>query len=79
MAIYVLLLKESEDDTTVIYRFGPHQQKLGCLALTKSDGSVTQLQPAPTQHPQAYFMRAATKVRQHWRQGSFPETSCWAS
>lgn len=79
MATHVLLLKESEDDTTVIYRFGPHEQELGRLALTKSDGSVTQLQPAPAQNPQAYFMRAATKVRQHWRQGTFPQQSCWAS
>lgn len=79
MAFYVLLLKESEDNNDVVYRFGAHEEKLGRLRLDKTSGLVDELDPAPTDNCRAFFTRAAVKVRQHWRERVFPEKSCWAS
>lgn len=79
MAFYVLLVKESEDDTSVVYGFGPHEEKLGRLQLDKTSGVVKEIEPAPTNNAEALFPRAAVKIRQHWREGNFPEKSCWAS
>lgn len=79
MAFYVLLVKESEDDKTVIYSFGSNEEKLGRLQLDKTSGVVKEIVPAPTNNSEALFPRAAVKLRQHWKDGSFPEKSCWAS
>ena len=77
--MYILLLKELEDETQVTYRFGPDEQHLGRLQLNKADGEVSELEPAPGEIDEALFTRAAVKLRQHWRAGSFPEKSSWAS
>lgn len=79
MAFYVLLLKEHEDDQYVVYKFGPHEEALGRLRLDKATGVVDEIDPVTTINPQAFFNRAAVKVRQHWRTGNFPDRSSWSS
>jgi len=79
MAFYVLLLKEQENDKEVVYQYGPEETCLGRITLSKADGSVTELEPAPGGNSEDLFIRAAMKVRQHWRDGVFPDKSCWAS
>lgn len=79
MAFYILLLKEREDTTSVVYRFGPHEELLGRLQLDKISGMVTEIEAVPTGNSEVFFPRAAVKIRQHWREGGFPEKSCWAS
>lgn len=79
MAFYVLLLKESEDDEKVIYRFGPNEEKLGRLKLNKNNGEVKEIEPVPIDNISGLFPRAAAKLYQHWREGNFPDKSSWAS
>lgn len=79
MAFYILLLKESEDDNKVVYRFGPNEEELGRLQLDKLTGEVKEIEPAPTDNSSALFPRAATKIYQHWKEENFPHQSCWAS
>ncbi len=79
MAFYVLLLKECEDDTSVEYKFGPDDGVLGTLRLDKVTGLVDEIEPVAVINPRAFFTRAAVKIRQHWRENSFPERSSWAS
>jgi hypothetical protein len=79
MAFYVLILKDKEDETGVTYRFGSHEDHLGSLWLDKSSGEVKELQKTPDHNSQAFFQRAAVKVRQYWKKGFFPEKTCWAS
>lgn len=79
MAFYVLILKDHEDESGVTYLFGPDEGYLGMLWLDKSSGDIKELQETPTQNPQAFFQRASVKVRQYWKQGEFPEKTCWAS
>lgn len=35
MALYVLLLKEYEDDESVVYKFGPIENPMGKMKLNK--------------------------------------------
>jgi hypothetical protein len=81
MARYVLIVKESENDERVIYRFGPNEESLGRLQIHKSNGDVEELEPIPlpVKNPQAFFAPAAVKLRQHWQVGAFPEVTSWAS
>lgn len=79
MAFYVLILKNHEDESSVTYLFGPDEDYLGMLWLDKSSGEVKELQETPAENSQAFFQRAAVKVRQYWKQGEFPEKTCWAS
>lgn len=79
MAFYILLLKESEDEEKVVYRFGPNEEKLGRLQLNKLSGEVKEIEPTPTDNSSALFPRAASKIYLHWNEGNFPEESCWAS
>ncbi|MEH2237373.1 hypothetical protein [Nostoc sp.] len=41
--------------------------------------SYLKLQETPDQNSQAFFQRAGVKVWQHWKKGSFPEKTSWAS
>lgn len=79
MAFYVLLLKESEDDNKVVYRFGLSEEELGRLDLDKLTGKVKEIEPVLTYNSSALFPRSATKIYQHWKEGNFPHQSCWAS
>lgn len=79
MATYVLLLKDIENDNSVVYKFGFHEEQLGKILLDKATGTVKEIEPLPTDNSDLLFPRAAVKIRQHWREGKFPEKSCWAS
>lgn len=79
MAFYVLILKESEDEITAIYRFGPNRDQLGRLAFDKRTGRATELDPAPVAQNPHLFIRAQAKIYQHWLEGSLPERTVWAS
>ncbi len=77
--MYVLLLKESEDATQVIYRFGPNETQMGRLSFDKQSGQATELEPAPVPNDHHLFIRAVQKIRQHARTGQFPARTVWAS
>jgi hypothetical protein len=79
MAFYVLLLKEKEDNIGVVYHFGSHENDMGLLWLDKSSGVVKELKQTSVNNSEAFFQRAAVKIRQHWKAGDFPEKTCWAS
>ncbi|OCR02402.1 hypothetical protein BCD67_22285 [Oscillatoriales cyanobacterium USR001] len=79
MAFDILLLKEKEDDTSVVYHFGPDENDLGLLWLDKSSGVVKELKQTSVNNSEAFFQKAAVKIRQHWKAGDFPEETCWAS
>lgn len=79
MGFHVLLEKESESESEVVYRFGPPELVVGKLSIRKSDGDVVELEPLPVDHAQAFFTRAVYKLLQHWQRGQFPDRTSWAS
>ncbi|WP_059050550.1 hypothetical protein [Paenibacillus senegalimassiliensis] len=83
MASYVLLLKEHEDDNTVVYRFGPNEDIMGKIELNKTTKKFSELEslPDPTIPNKFYFDRAAQRlvvclVREG---GIFPERTAFES
>lgn len=80
MATYVLLLKESEDDEKVIYKFGPDTERMGRIQLNKLTEEYLQLEPVPNMETTFYFNRAVSKLLKHLRSGDgFPEQTHFAS
>ncbi|MTH54537.1 hypothetical protein GKZ89_14125 [Bacillus mangrovi] len=64
MASYVLLLKEYEDDDTVVYKFGPNEEIMGKIELNKTTRKFTELESLPNQNfpTKFYFDRAAQRL-----------------
>jgi hypothetical protein len=79
MAFYILIQKETEDDENIIYSFGPNENCLGYLALNKVSGKSEQKKAVPVDNPDAFFVRAASKLYKHWQSGQIPEKTSWES
>ena len=77
--VNVLLLKESENDEFVDYRFGPSEEQFGLVRLVKASGEVLELESTLATDPDRFLMVASAKVRQYWRQNSFPETTTFTA
>jgi len=75
---YVVLRKSHEDERYVTYFFGPNEGNLGQIRFDKLNGETDELQPVDIDKPEAFFLRAMAKLRQHWRGGEFPERSYWS-
>ncbi|MEC2077031.1 hypothetical protein [Metabacillus fastidiosus] len=83
MASYVLLLKEYEDNETMVYRFGPNENIMGKVELNKLTRKFSELEAIPDQNflSKFYFDRAAQRlavclVREG---GVFPERTAFES
>lgn len=83
LASYVLLLKEYEDDETVVYKFGPNEEIMGKIELNKITRKFSELESLPDQNipSKFYFDRAAQRlavclVREG---GIFPERTAFES
>lgn len=55
LASYVLLLKEYEDDETVVYKFGSNEEMMGKIELNKVTKKVLDLQSLPEQNLASTF------------------------
>ncbi|MDD1505920.1 hypothetical protein LAV73_12040 [Lysinibacillus xylanilyticus] len=64
MASYVLLLKEYEDNETVVYRFGPNEHIMGKIELNKFTRKFSELEVIPDKNfaSKFYFDRAAQRL-----------------
>ena len=83
MASFVLLLKEFEDDETVVYKFGLNEEIMGKIELNKITRKFSELESLPDQNiPSSfYFDRSAQRlavclVRES---GIFPEKTAFES
>jgi hypothetical protein len=78
MAIYILIRKLSEDSENAEYAFGLDESKLGTMKIEKNSGKITVTEEAPTDDG-FISQRAGRRIFLHWRDGEFPEKTCWAS
>lgn len=79
MAFYVGLNRISENNISVRYEFGSNEENLGIIELNIEDGNVKEIKEAPNDANGLLFERAAWAAMRHWRQGEFPNKTCWAS
>lgn len=77
MAFYILIDKVSETEKEAFYRFYDtgYPDEIGELRLDKTTAAIEMTKPAR----EVLFNRAAAKIARHFRDGSLPESTCWAS
>ncbi|MGG1517989.1 hypothetical protein ABE504_21410 [Paenibacillus oryzisoli] len=80
MATYVVLIKKFEDETRVVYKFGPSEENLGEIEFNKKTEDFTEL-VGVTRDPQGHdFMRAVSALVKCYRSGEgFPDRTFFAS
>lgn len=64
MASVILLVKQTEDDEKVIYRFGPNERKMGLIEMNKIKESVKELEPVQVDGVSPSF--SLTEPRSDW-------------
>jgi hypothetical protein len=82
MASYVLLLKEKDDEESVIYKFGPNELNMGKIMLNKKTMIFTEIEPVHDEliKPKFYFDRAALKITKYFSSGrGFPDKASFES
>lgn len=83
MGAFVLLLKDYEDESVVIYRFGPKEEIMGKIELNKETRIFSELEPInnPNHSNQFYFDRAAQRMARCLVKegGLFPEKMTFES
>ncbi|WP_433922647.1 hypothetical protein [Paenibacillus taichungensis] len=81
MTTYVLLVKEEETRDFVVYKFGPDENLLGKIKLSKSDGECEEIEKVPGSTTNFYFLRAASKLIRILKEndGIFPDRTSYAS
>ncbi|MGE6577859.1 hypothetical protein [Paenibacillus xylanexedens] len=81
MATYVLLVREEETENFVVYKFGPDENSLGKIKLSKSDGECEEIEKVPESTTNFYYLRAASRLIRILREndGVFPDRTSYAS
>ena len=79
MAIYIAIRKVDDAPEYADYTFGLPEGVGGRLRLDKLSGDVSLLEQAPGDSENAFYSRAAYKIRKHWAAGEVPDKTCWAS
>ena len=64
MAVYVLLLKEYEDEEKLIYKYGPNEEILGKIQYDKKLDKIIEIKSIVKEgvSNEFYFRRAAQKI-----------------
>jgi hypothetical protein len=79
MAFYIDIKKASETGDEVTYRYSSVDGKFGEFVIKKSSGEIQIKRLAAGDENENLFRRAAHKITKHFREGEFPESTCWAS
>jgi len=80
LAIYLEIRKAAEDDQQAIYIFSREDGAQGELLIRKRTGEIELKAAMPgDSEEKGLWLRAAHKIRSHWRAGEFPEVMTWAA
>lgn len=79
MARYIRITKTSESNESCEYAFGPTESVSGLLRIEKGTGIVTVIREVDQDSGRLYSPYAERKVWLHWRDGEYPDNTCWAS
>ncbi|MCV9948936.1 hypothetical protein [Paenibacillus sp. BT-177] len=83
MGAFVLLFKEHEDETVVIYRYGPNEHIMGKVQLNKETKLFSEIEPLsdPSHSNKFYFDRAAQQMARCFvkENGIFPDEMTFES
>jgi len=79
MAIYIQIVKELEDAASVIYSFGPTEELIGKVLLSKITGETELIEiDSPSREP-FYVSRVKRALKHHHDSGEYPDKTCYAA
>lgn len=79
MALYIDIVKISEDENYAKYKFYTSETNGGIVLISKSDGHVKEITTAPNDEQGHLFERTAWALMRHWRKSEYPDKTCWVS
>jgi hypothetical protein len=60
MAVFVIMLKDYEDEERVVYCYGPNEETMGKIEYDKKNGVINQLFPIDSDnYPDDFFFKRA--------------------
>lgn len=60
MAVFVILLKDYEDEERVVYSYGPNEETMGKIEYDKKNGVINQLSSIDSDiYPDEFFFKRA--------------------
>ena len=64
MAVFVLMLKEFEDEERVVYLYGPNENSMGQIEYDKKNRVINRISPISSQEydDDFFFRRAGTRL-----------------
>ncbi|OKP85336.1 hypothetical protein A3842_07280 [Paenibacillus sp. P3E] len=64
MAVFVIMLKEYEDEERVVYLYGPNEETMGKIEYDKKNGVINQLSPIDSDSyaDDFFFKRAGRRL-----------------
>ena len=79
MALYIDLDKIEHTQKYVRYKYYNSPENVGIIELNFTTEKFNEIQAAPNDPKGILFDRAAMKIVKHWKEGNFPDKTCWAS
>ena len=79
LALYLKIVQQSVEGEQAVYEYSPDGKLKGTLRIDVKSGEVESVGYAPSEPEKRWFFAAATKLRKHWRSGSLPLETEWAS
>ncbi len=79
MAVYIQIIKVSDNQDDVEYEFSTVDGRKGFLKITKKEGDTILIKHLPGDENGHLFARASYKIKKSWQSGEYPEKTCWAS
>jgi len=79
MGMYVMIRKKADDEVHAEFEFGPNENRLGRIRIDKASGEMVVLKDVPDDTKSIYSTLAQRKIHLHWKDGEYPDATCWAS
>lgn len=81
MALLIDIVKSIETEKIIQYKYYIYSDpdKYGILEIDLASEKVYEVLQAPNDVDRLLFNRAAMKIAKHWKEGNFPNKTCWGS
>jgi len=79
MAVYIEIIKKSENEHSVDYVYGLLNLKKGVVTIDKQSGEISKVSSADRDDDNRLFFRVKYKLSKYIKKGEYPDKTCWAS
>lgn len=79
MGLLIDIKKVGESNEEAFYFFWTPEGDEGKVSINKNNGDIKVIEEPTKDIHQSLTTRVGAKLRQHWKNGEFPEVTMWAS